>query len=244
MDKIIELQRPKYSEWNSLKLKLAFNSGLRGIVLNSMGVDPFPVEQAKRIGLKVFSLPDYCSEELSDHAFKLLGNIVRQVGFDLPEYSVVLVVGSEGNVGKKVVEKCKEREFMVLKHDIVLGHTNKDLETSVSKADVIFVCVPLTKETKGLFGYDLFEKMKKNSPLLINISGRMGLVNTSDLLGALKRNWLSGYACDESVSDKRFYMHDKMFFTPHVGWKSVESEKKREELLKELWREAEKELGV
>lgn len=243
MNKIIELQRIRYSDWNSLKLKLAYNAGLRVVILNSMGTDPFPVEQAKRIGLRVYSLPDYCSSELSDHAFKLMGNLVRQTNFDLPDVVTVLVVGSQGNVGKKVVEKCVEREFIVLKHDIVLKHARKDLEKAVSKVNVVFVCVPVTKETSGMFDLFLFRKTEENSPLFINVSGRMVLFKKNDLLSALKLGLISGYACDSDVSDRRFYMHHKMFFTPHVGWKSIKSERKRELFLEELWQEAKEELN-
>lgn len=242
MSKIIEIPRLRYSDWNMQKIKFAYNAGLRGIILNSMGIDLFPVEGARKIGIIVKSLPDYCSDELSDHAFTLLGGLARKIGFEITFEETVLVIGSEGNVGKKVVEKCVARNFKILKHDLALGHSRKGLEKSLAKSDVVFVCIPLTKESSRMFGGGLFFKLKEKKPLIINVSGRMGLFNPIFLLSAVKQGRVKGYACDEDVYDRRFYLHPKMFFTPHIGWKSPASEKKRGFLLKQLWREVEQDL--
>ncbi len=238
MEKIIQLERKDYRNWNSLKLKITFNSGVRIIILNSMGTDPFPVEIAKRIGLTVLSLPDYCSEELSDHAFKLFGNLSAKTRLPLSNFVNVLVVGSEGNVGRKVVQKCRERKFGVLKHDVVLGHSKKDLVDFCNKVDVVFVCIPLIPQTTRLFDSEFFGQMENGNLLFVNVSGRMRLFTYYSIFSALRLGLIGGYACDEVVTDKRLVMHDRMFFTPHVGWRSLESVRRREVFLKELWLEA------
>lgn len=243
MERIIELQRREYANWNSIKLKEAYNSGLRIVILNSMGSDPFPIESAKRIGLIVKTLPDYCSDELSSHAFNMLIQLARKVGYKGFSNKTALIIGSEGNVGKKVCSKSLDRSFKVLKHDIALGHTEKDLLTKLKKSDFVFLCIPLNKRSNSFLRKEHFEAMQKK-PLVINVSGRTGLVNSYALLKALRENLISGYACDESVYERRFFYQDhKLLFTPHIGWRSKKSEKKREELLKQLWKEAKQELN-
>jgi len=244
MQKIIQLERREYADWHSAKLKKAFNTGLRVVILNSMGSDPFPIESARGIGLTVKTLPDYCSDELSNHAFRMLITLARKVHYKGFSDKTVLVIGSEGNVGRKIVLKCKERNFKVLKHDLVFNHTERNLKIKLPKADFVFLCIPVVRRTKNFLNKKHFVLMKKK-PLIVNVSGRLLLVNNRDLISALKQNQIRGYACDESVYDRRFfYYDDRLLFTPHIGWISSKSEKKRELFLKSLWLEAKEELNL
>src|SRR5215212_429271 len=52
----------------------------RGVVRYGVGVDTIDVEAATRRGVWVVNVPDYGTEEVSDHTFALLLNLLRGVG--------------------------------------------------------------------------------------------------------------------------------------------------------------------
>lgn len=244
MDKILIVDRTPKPVWFPRKLKEAWNKGVRGFILNSMGTDHFPVATAKRIGFKVRALPDYCSEEVAGHAFKLLQDLVISVRYDRAIYfQTCLVVGSEGQIGKQVCALAEEKEMTVLKHDLTLKQSNKQLLINLGRAKIVFLCLPLTKETKYFFNTDTFKACKRMSPFIVNVSGRNDLVNTYALLTALRKNLVSGYAIDEEQS-YLLNRNIKVVWTPHVGWKSKQSIKKREIFLVSLRVEMEIELNA
>lgn len=244
MNKIIQVDRTKKSIWTPTKLKAVWNAGTRGFLLNSMGTDHFPVERARKIGFVVKSLPDYCSKEVAKHAFKLLHSLAIKIRYDRPLYSSsCLIIGSEGNIGSEVQYIARLKDMDVLTHDIFLGHTDKDLKKKLRKAKIIFLCIPLNEKTFGFFDVDKIKVSSKMRPLLINVSGRESLVDKLAVNRALNYGILEGYAIDEDLTDRRFRFHDKVFWTPHVGWESKESVKLRKKLLIEVRESLKKTLG-
>ncbi len=243
MDKIIQVDRTKKPMWTPAKLKVVWNTGTRGFLLNSMGTDHFPVERARKIGFVVKSLPDYCSREVAEHGFKLLQSLAIKVRYDRPLYSSsCLVIGSEGNIGQQVQRVAEFKGMDILNHDIVLGHTDKELKKKLRKAKIIFLCIPLNEKTKGFYDVKKIKDSLRIKPFVINVSGREDLVDRLAVNRALNTGKLEGYAIDEDLSDRSFRFHDKVFWTPHVGWESKESVKLRKKLLVEVRESLEKAL--
>jgi len=239
--KIIQIDRTKNSEWTPTKLKSVWNAGTRGFLLNSMGTDHFPVERARNIGFVVKSLPDYCSREVAEHGFKLLQSLAIKIRYDRPVYSsTCLIIGSEGNIGSEVQDIARLKDMDVLTHDVILGHTEKELKKKLRKAKIIFLCIPLNQYTQGFYDVDKIKVSSKIRPLLINVSGRESLVDKLAVNRALNSGKLEGYAIDEDLTDRRFRFHGKVFWTPHVGWESKESVKLRKKLLIEVRESLEK----
>ena len=109
------------------------------------------------------------------------------------------------------------------------------LEDLVSKTDIIFISVPLTKETESSFNKHLLESM--HGKFLINIA-RGKIVNEDALYTALKNDTLQGYASDVwynypgSGSDhtpvSKYPLHEEnVVMTPHCGGFAHGSEQKR-----------------
>jgi phosphoglycerate dehydrogenase-like enzyme len=71
---------------------------------------------------------------------------------------------------------------------------NEDLESFLRDADVVVNCLPLTPDTRGLFGEELFELMKP-SAFFINV-GRGGTVDTEALIAALEGGVIAGAGLD------------------------------------------------
>lgn len=73
-------------------------------------------------------------------------------------------------------------------------HGIDDLDALLPGADFVVVTVPLTNETRGLFGAERFAAMKP-SAYLVNI-GRGGTVVEADLVAALQRGEIAGAGLD------------------------------------------------
>lgn len=116
-----------------------------------------------------------------------------------------------------------------------LGHQS-DLPDMLKDADVVAVCLPLTKETENLFDSKMLASMKKGS-YLINIA-RGPIVNTDALLGALNSGHLAGACLD--VTDPEPLPHDhplwkqpNVIITPHVASDADLTRQRRWALFKE-----------
>jgi glyoxylate reductase len=99
------------------------------------------------------------------------------------------------------------------------------LQELLKASDIISLHVPLTEETTYLINSDAFKTMKKTA-LLINMA-RGRVVNTSDLVTALKNCEIAGAALDvfdpEPLSgDHDILRFDNIIVTPHIGTASEE----------------------
>lgn len=99
-------------------------------------------------------------------------------------------------------------------------HTMDKLRELLPGADAVVSFLPSTDETKGLFGKELFQLMKKGSFFLNG--GRGDLVCTEDLCDALASGHLSGAALDVTdpeplPKDHRLWDIPNAFITPHVS---------------------------
>lgn len=78
-----------------------------------------------------------------------------------------------------------------------------DLDTVVKTADIISLHTPLLPSTKNMLAAPQFAKMKKNA-LVINMA-RGALINTADLLVALKKKQIAGAGLDTLADESSFF---------------------------------------
>jgi glycerate dehydrogenase len=105
------------------------------------------------------------------------------------------------------------------------------LAEALPVADVITLHCPLTPATANLVDRKFLGQVKK-SAILINTS-RGGLINESDLVGALSRGQLGGVGLDvlareppptdHPLTDSRAPYAGRVLVTPHLGWGTVEA---------------------
>ncbi len=106
-----------------------------------------------------------------------------------------------GNIGKNVAKMMKAFDCQILafkkRHiDKIPEYANEltfNLETAISKGDIIFITLPLTPETKGMFNENILFNMKDK--FLINVS-RGEIVDEKALYLSLKNGILAGAAID------------------------------------------------
>lgn len=108
------------------------------------------------------------------------------------------------------------------------------LEELMLKADVISVHAPLNEKTKGLIGERELSMMKSDA-IIVNM-GRGGIIDECALAKAIDNNIIGGAALDvferEPLPEDNPLLHtshpEKLRFTPHTAWASVEARKRLE----------------
>ncbi len=221
------------------------------IVKYSIGLDNIDLEAATQKKIFVANVSRYCVEEVSTHTIALLLNLIRKISkydqsvkrgcwdplvgdpiFRL-ENRVLGIIGF-GNIGKRVVEKIRPFGLSILVYDPAItektisqyGGKKVDLNTLLNQSDYISLHCPLNKYTKHLIDFKEIEIMKKGV-FIINTS-RGEIINLKALYKAIKDEKIAGAALDVLEKDPPFLTDimntDKIIYTPHVAWNSVEAE--------------------
>ncbi len=152
----------------------------------------------------------------------------------------VLVVGA-GGIGRAIgrLARCAGLRVVGVARtarpsDPDLGRVAavRDLGTVLAQADYVVLAVPLTSETRGMFGAAAFARMKPTARL-INV-GRGPIVDEDALLHALRSKRIAGAALDVFVEEPLpkghpFWTLPGLIVSPHmsgdfIGWTSALSE--------------------
>ena len=216
-----------------------------------LGVDNIDIPAASALGITVTYVPDYCMQEVSDHAMALLLSLVRKVPLSnklaqsgrwevppvVPIHRLsgrVLGLVGFGNIPRTLAPKAKAFGLRVVTHDPyvsadVLGKAGVEsvgFDELLAMSDFVSIHAPLLPATRGLFNAEVFRKMKKGA-LLIN-TARGPLVDETALIAALDSGQLGGAALDVVTSeplakDSKLLGRDNVILTPHTAFYSVEA---------------------
>jgi D-3-phosphoglycerate dehydrogenase len=233
--------------------------GCRIIARYGIGLDTVEMDAANEMGIVVTNVPDYCIDEVSDHALALALSLVRGIvlldrrvrdGSWTPTDARPLhrisgrtfgLVGF-GRIARALARKAAALGYAVVATDPFVpddalrdaGVEPLPLAEVLARADVISLHVPLTETTHHLIGEDALAAMKPGA-ILVNTS-RGPLVDTNSLRAALESGHLGGAGLDvlevEPPSpDEPLLQRADVVVTPHAGFYSEES-------LRELQRKA------
>src|SRR4051794_12558541 len=223
----------------------------RGVVRYGVGVDTIDVDAATRRGVWVVNVPDYGTEEVSDHAVAMLLCLLRGV---VPLHRAVRegrwdesmarplhrlstrtvgVVGC-GRIGAAFARKVRGLGLSVQGHDPTglaeelreAGVREADLDDLLETSDAVSLHLPLGPDTEHLIGSQALGRMRRGA-YLINTS-RGGLVDSDALLSALDAGQIAGAALDVLESEPpeagdALVNHERVVVTPHAAWYSEES---------------------
>jgi len=215
---------------------------LRIVQRLGVGIDNIAVEAATARGTWVANVPDYCVDEVSDHAIALLLDWARgTTAFDrdvkrghwrpasakLRRVSelVVGIVGY-GAIGRRTVAKLAGFGCKLLLHrasgDPVEGASVVTLDALLAASDVVILHAPLTPATRHLINADRLGRCKSGA-FLINVS-RGDIVDTKALVAALESGALSGAGLDvvegEPEPPRALVERPDVIVTPHVAFSS------------------------
>ncbi len=225
---------------------------LRVVATPSVGVDHVDVDQATRRGVWVCNVPDYCVDEMADHAFALLLSLVRGVveldrsvragtwrhdaaGTLRRLSDLAFGVIGFGRIGRALASRATAVGMDVRAHDpfvpdeemAAAGVRPATLEELLAASTAVSVHVPLTRETRGLLGARELALLPRGA-YVVNVS-RAGLVDTDALLEALESGHLGGVAIDvlddePPTQDAPAPRAPRLVVTPHAGWYSEQAE--------------------
>jgi len=216
-----------------------------------LGVDNIDIPAAAALGITVTYVPDYCMQEVSDHAMALLLSLVRKVPLSnklvqsgrwevppvVPIHRLsgrVLGLVGFGNIPRTLTPKAKAFGLRVVTHDPYApaevldkaGVEGVGFDELLGMSDFVSVHAPLLPATRGLFSAEVFRKMKRGA-LLIN-TARGPLVDEDALIAALDSGHLGGAALDVVTTeplakDSKLLGRDNVILTPHTAFYSVEA---------------------
>lgn len=225
---------------------------LKVISRYGVGYDTIDVEAATSRKIYVTNVPDYCMDEVSDHALTLILTSLRKIipmndhlkkgkhihAFELAPIRrfSTLTVGlvSFGNIAKKLCRKLQALGFTVIAYDPFCGEKEKaeygielvSLEELLRTADVISIHSPLVKDTYHLIDEEALKLIKKEA-IIVNTS-RGPVIKEKALIEALHEKRLAWAALDvmekEPIDpDSPLLQLDNIILTPHAAYYSDES---------------------
>jgi D-3-phosphoglycerate dehydrogenase len=225
----------------------------RIIVRYGIGVDTVDIPAATDHGIMVANVPDYCADEVSDHALTLLLMLSRQViaaihlarekqwsTANMPSLhrlrGQVCGLFGAGKIGSLLAQKVSQLGMHVITYDPYLdervaremGMEKVSFDALLSRSDFISLHAPLTGETHHIFGEETFGRMR-HGVFIVN-TARGGLIDESALIVAIGSGKIAGAALDvleveSSITPLRAALvnHPKVIVTAHTAWLSDEA---------------------
>jgi len=186
-----------------------------------IGVDILDVEAAYKHGMVVTNVPDYCLDEVADHAisfsFMLLRNLpfynqkVHEGSYQWQDWRIPIprfrgatygLIGF-GRIAQNVARKLAVFGFNIIAYDPYLSESfmgthnvqKVSLNDLISRSDTVNIFAPYTPETHHIIRRETLESMKPTAMLVCVSRGKC--VNNADLYRALKDRKIAGAALDD-----------------------------------------------
>lgn len=221
------------------------------IVRTGIGFDNIDLKAASEKGIYVANVPDYCWDEVSDHAMTLILALQRKIFildkevkngiWSYKKAEPILGLRGQtlglvgfGNIPKTLATKAQAFGFNVIASDPFVTQEAADAynvkmvpqDELVKISDVISLHAPLMDATYHTANEEFFNSMKE-SAFLVN-TARGPLVDTDALYNALKDKKIAGAALDvmevePPATDNPLLSLDNIILTPHTAFYSEAS---------------------
>ncbi len=217
-----------------------------------VGYDNVDLAALKGRDIILANVPDYCAEDVSDHAMALFLDGVRKISrkdrhvrkgeWNLVELQKVNRIRGRtfgfvgfGLIARTVLRKLSGFELgrilvsdPLIPKDVVeqAGAELVDLDTLCAESDYISLHAPVVPATKGMIGAAQLEKMKETA-ILIN-TARGPLIQEEALVEALKNGQIACAGLDVFENEPLAADHplralDNITLVDHAGWYSEEA---------------------
>lgn len=214
-----------------------------------IGLDNIAVDEATRLGIRVTNVPDFCSDEVSDHVLALLlawsrrivtfANATRRGEWNLAAGNHIprlrgqtLGLIGYGTLARALAPKAAALGLRILAYTPRLtadqvapwGELATSIDHLLHESDYVSLHLPLTAETRGLINAERLRQMKPTA-LLIN-TARGAIIDEAALLIALREGWIAGAALDvlgeePPAADHPLLTLDNVLITPHAAFYST-----------------------
>jgi D-3-phosphoglycerate dehydrogenase len=220
---------------------------LKMVTRYGVGVDTIDLEAATEYGIMVGHFPDFCIEEVANHALahllvcakkmRHLDHLVRTQGWFEARairspmgqiHGETLGLIAFGNIARAMAHRAQALNMHVIAYDPYVpeevfaqaGVEPVDLYELAARSDYVSCHLPLTPQTGGMIDAEFFGRMKPTA-YFIN-TGRGAVVKEADLIAALAEGRIAGAGLDvfeqEPISpDHPFCAMDNVTLTPHLA---------------------------
>ncbi len=227
-------------------------AGRRLVVIGraGVGVDNVDLEAATHAGITVVNAPTGNTIAAAEHTLALLYGVARKTaaadasvrrgqwqreqftGLELRGRTLGIV--GLGKIGQAIADRARAMEMVVLGVDPYVsaeqaanhGVELVDFDTMLTRADIVTVHVPLTRETRGLIGRAAIARMRPGS-IVLNVA-RGGIVDEAAVADALGSGHLAGAGIDvfdeEPPTDSPLLSAPNTLLTPHLGASTAEAQ--------------------
>jgi glycerate dehydrogenase len=196
-------------------------SALRLIAVSATGTDNVDSAAAKKAGVAVTNVRDYCSDGLAQHVFALILGLTQQIGpytklvrsgawstsrsFALLDFPIRELAGRNlGIIGYGSLGQAVARAGEGFGMNILISQrpgtegppppNRVPLDRVLSESDVLSLHCPLTDATRHLLNAPAFQRMKKDA-VVIN-TARGALIDQRALAEALRTGEIGGAGID------------------------------------------------
>jgi D-3-phosphoglycerate dehydrogenase len=226
---------------------------LKGVVRTGIGVDTVDLEAASDFGVVVANVPDFCRDEVAEHALGLMFAVTRKIALAdrlvrrggwyegvsaelLPMRRLsgqTLGLIGLGRIGQTVARKAQGLGLKVIGYDPQVGPAAEAagvrrlaLDDLLRQADIVSLHVPATPGTRHLINERTLALMKPGA-ILIN-TARGQVVDEAALEAALAAGRLAGAGLDVLEQEPARLPHplfqfENVVFTCHYASCSVEA---------------------
>lgn len=210
-------------------LKGLSENGVSVAALRCAGYNNVDVKAAKDL-IKLYRVPEYSPYAVAEHIIAMILTLNRKthkaynrtregnfsiaglLGFDLHGKTAGIV--GTGKIGRILAGILKGFGMEILAYDL---YPNYDLEEDgllryveieelYKRSDIISLNCPLTKDTYHLVNTSTISMMK-DDVMIVN-AGRGGLINTGDLIEALKKRMIGAAALDVYEEEGGYFFED------------------------------------
>lgn len=206
LEKNVKLITLRCAGFNNVDVKKAINSGLK--ILRVPAYSPYAVaEHAVALILTLNRKTHKAYNRVREHNFSL----ERLVGFDL--YGKTVGIIGTGKIGEAFFRIMSGFGCKIVAYDkypsetlIQKGLEYQELDKVFRESDILSLHCPLTPETQHIINSKSMDMMK-DGMMLINTS-RGGLVNTIDVIKALKSGKLGYLGIDVYEQEENLFFKD------------------------------------
>ena len=216
-----------------------------------IGVDNVDIPKATELGIVVTNVPDYCMDEVTDHALGMILALNRRLvphnrsvlsgGWDTVALNqpmhrtrgATLGIVGFGRIGRSLADKAVGFGMHILTYDPLIkpgtpldGVTAVSFDDLLKESDFISLHVPLIPSTENLISAPQLARMKSGS-ILINCA-RGGLIDEEALAVALQSGHIAGAGLDvveptPPDPNSALLSQENVIVTPHTAFFSQAS---------------------
>lgn len=239
---------------NEANLKAAEKVKL--ICLTATGTNNIDLDYTRSRGIVVCNVAGYSTQSVVQHTFAMLFYILESLSYydnyvksgkyndnvlftnlKKPFFELdgktwgIIGLGTIGQGVASVAQAfgCNVIYYSTSGKNYNQKHSQVELNTLLTSADIISIHAPLNAQTENLIDYQQIKLMKSHA-VLLNL-GRGGIINEAALAKALDEELIQGAALDVLVNEPidsgnpllKIKNSDRLLITPHIAWASKEA---------------------